>query len=512
MEHETISKRYDSLYDLLTDNVGEGNLQEFIIPIGVEDSGNIVYQDISQISHILVSGTTGSGKTSFIQSVISSIMFTAPTNMAKLLIYDSKGIDYMVFKEAPELLIPIINDHKKVLGALNWLVGESNKRIDTQTKNLDEFNDMPHIFVILDDYSQIITDESRSYLESLLKVGRISKIHCILSTSTPVSNIVSTEIKANVPCRIAFHTTQKSVSRMIIDENGAELLQIPGEMIFKGQNISLKCKSLFIEDREVKLIIDGTKKLMGISLEEKEKRVEDLATNIERMSSCESLTPDEIDNEADELLPKAIEIAISIGQISTAMIQRKLKLGYSRAGRIIDQMEARGIISGADGSKPRNVCLDRANEFLNNSLVQGNIPADNKGYDIERTNIEVVNLRPFPKIESYGESVEIQDNLIIVKKITGRQGAYVRTVQYTFNSQRLIGLVYSKPKLIAKGSLKFIISPNNWNINDSINGKQFHSDLPQTELELFVSKSNSAQFEMLVRQLATDCAIKVIFK
>ena len=175
MEHETISKQKGSLYDLLTDNMGEGTFQEFIIPIGVEDSGNIVYQDISQISHILVSGTTGSGKTSFVQSVISSIMFTAPTNMAKLLIYDSKGIDYMVFKEAPELIIPIINDHKKVIGALNWLISESNRRIALQTENLDEFNNTPHIFVIFDDYSQIITDESRSYLEMLLKVGRISK-------------------------------------------------------------------------------------------------------------------------------------------------------------------------------------------------------------------------------------------------------------------------------------------------------------------------------------------------
>ena len=476
-----------TLYELLNSDKGKENCQNFVVPIGEENS-KAVYQDLSKTSHMLISGTTGSGKTTFIQSVLSSLMLTVPVDMAKFIIYDSKHIDYMFFKDAPQLLLPIINDSQKAEGAISWLGCEANNRLSLRTESIDKFNALPHIFMILDDYSEVAAyDENYECLVSLLKIGRSVNIHCILSTSTPTSKVVSTEIKANVPCRIAFHTTQKSVSRMILDENGAEMLQIPGEMIFKGLNQNVQCTGYFVTDDEVKTITQELSKKTNCTIAS----IGNMAASVFGADTSENT----LDGDEDALLAEAIELAEELGMISASMIQRRLKIGYARAGMIIDQMEAKGIISGSDGSKPREVLISKEKiaECNSNKISQA----------------DVVNLRPFPKIESFGESIEIKDNLIYVKKITKRQGPYVHTAEYTFNSQRLTGLIYSKPKLFSKGFITFVLKPNSWNINDTRINNQYESNLPQTELTLCISKSNADLFRRIAEQVAEDCSIDV---
>ena len=495
MEQEKMLNNYLStefeqtgtLYELLNSDEGKENCQNFVIPIGEENS-KAVYQDLSKTSHMLISGTTGSGKTTFIQSVLSSIMLTVPVDMAKFIIYDSKHIDYMFFKDAPQLLLPIINDSQKAVGAISWLVSEANKRLTLRTESIEKFNALPQIFLILDDYSEVaVYDADYESLVSLLKIGRAANIHCVLSTSTPTSQVVSTEIKANVPCRIAFHTTQKSVSRMILDENGAEMLQIPGEMIFKGQNQNVQCTSYFVTDDEVKTITQELSKKTNCTMAS----IGNMAASVFGTDTSANV----LEEDEDSLLAEAIELAKELGQISTAMIQRRLKIGYARAGMIIDQMEAKGIISGPDGASPREVLISKAKTTECNSN--------------EISQADIAKLRPFPKVESFGESIEIKDNLIYVKKITKRQGPYVHTAEYTFNSQRLISLIYSKPKLFSKGFITFTLKPNSWNINDTRINNHYESNLPQTELTLCISKNSADLFRRIAEQVAADCSIDV---
>lgn len=473
-----------TLYELLNSDEGKEKCQNYNVPIGKEENGSVFYQDLSKISHILVSGTTGSGKTAFIQSVLSSLMLTVPTDMVKFIIYDSKLIDYMYFKESPQLLVPIIYDGKKAMGAINWLLSEANNRIELLTESVDKFNNLPHIYLVLDDYSEIAQfDAEYNCLVKLLKIGRSVNIHCILSTSTPTANVVSTEIKANVPCRIAFHTTQKSVSRMILDENGAEMLQIPGEMIFKGQNQNIKCTSYFVTDDEIKSIIQESAKKVNYTITS----IGNMAASVFSNDGSDRLLQD--NDSEDDLLNEAIKLANELGSISTAMIQRKLRIGYARAGKIIGQMESKGIISGYDGANPRKVLISKTES--------------NENQD------DVVKLRPFPKIESFGESIEIKDNLIYVKKIIKRDGPYIHTAEYSFNDQRLIEIRYSRPKLFSKGSIAFILKPNSWNIHDERLDKEYKSDLPKTELMLTISKDNADLFKHIAEQIATDCSVEI---
>lgn len=518
-------KEIGTLFQIFKNEESAGKIGNFVVPIGKNERDGIVYRDLSQISHILISGTTGSGKTAFIQSLMISLMLSMPTENVKFIIYDSKQIDYMFFQGIPQLIIPILTDSKKTMGAINWALSEANNRIKLFAENAKYINEAPHIFIILDDYSALASCDDIECLVNLLKIGRRANIHCILSTSTPTSNVISTEIKANVPCRIAFHTTQKSVSRMILDENGAELLQIPGEMIFKGQNQNVKCSSFFITDDEIKQIVDNSENVNDISVHkfgEQAKAIFGNKSNSENTgydaSIMEYIMKKELnvfsgndEDDADELLPQAIDLALELGQISTSMIQRKLRIGYSRAGKIIDQMETMGIISGANGSEPREVLVTK-DEHRNMICSSDTDFKNDENVKSQNIKEDVAELRPFPRIESCGESIEIKDNLIYVKKVTKRQGPYIHTAEYTFDNRRLCGIVYTKPKLFSKGSFTFILKSNSWNVNDQRIDEKYEADLPKTELSLTITKNNADIFEHLAKQIADDCSIEVSYR
>lgn len=309
---------------------------------------------------------------------------------------------------------------------------------------------------------------------------------------------------------------------MIIDENGAELLQIPGEMIFKGQNQKIKCTGFYVTDDEIKKIARDSDEAKEASLQDLGEQVKAIFGNTplsHKKDYSETLmehimNPNMTEQKTDEddmnlLLSQAVDIACELGQISASMLQRRLKVGYSLAGRIIDQMEARGLISEANGSKPREVLITKDNLKSN----PFNEYQKNKENSAEQDNEEnVALLRPFPNIESCGESVEIKDNLIYVKKVTKRQGPYIHTAEYTFDNRRLCGIVYTKPKFFSKGSFTFILKPNSWNVTDQRIDKTYESDLPKTELSLAITKNNAVLFENLAKQLAKDCSIEVIYE
>ena len=352
------------------------------IALGKDIGGNVVIGDIAKYPHVLIAGSTGSGKSVCINTIITSILYKARPDEVKLIMVDPKVVELGVYNGIPHLLIPVVTDPKKAAGALNWAVGEMMRRYglfaETATRNLKGYNEhieaeggekLPQIVIIIDelaDLMMVAAKEVEDYICRLAQLARAAGIHLIIATQRPSVDVITGLIKANVPSRIAFAVSSGVDSRTILDKVGAEKLLGKGDMLYHPTGLpnAQRVQGAFVSDDEIESIIGFIK-----ANSEETHYAADLEEHIERLSTGENGVTDEDDGEdADELLPQAIEIAAELGQISTAMIQRKMKVGYARAGRIIDQMETRGLISGANGSKPREVYLNRIRALMDNDM------------------------------------------------------------------------------------------------------------------------------------------------
>ena len=342
--------------------------------LGKDIGGNVVVGDIAKMPHVLIAGSTGSGKSVCINTIITSILYKAKPEEVKLIMVDPKVVELGVYNGIPHLLIPVVTDPKRAAGALNWAVSEMMKRYalfaDSHTRNLDGYNKLqkkngdqtlPKIVIIIDELADLMMVAAKEVEDAICRLAQLARaagIHLIVATQRPSVDVITGLIKANVPSRIAFAVSSQVDSRTILDKGGAEKLLGKGDMLYhpSGMNAPLRVQGAFISDGEIEKVIDFVKEHS-----EETHYSEDLADHIERMSTGENGVTDdkEEDQDGDALLPEAISLAVELGQISTAMIQRRLKVGYARAGRIIDQMEQRGIISGANGSKPREVFANR---------------------------------------------------------------------------------------------------------------------------------------------------------
>ena len=342
---------------------------------GKDIGGNVVVGDIAKMPHVLIAGATGSGKSVCINTIITSILYKAKPDEVKLIMVDPKVVELGVYNGIPHLLIPVVTDPKRAAGALNWAVQEMMKRYDmfaaTHVRNLEGYNKhcektgdekMPKIVIIIDELADLMMVAAKEVEDSICRLAQLARaagIHLIVATQRPSVDVITGLIKANVPSRIAFAVSSQVDSRTILDRGGAEKLLGKGDMLYypSGMNTPLRVQGAFVSDGEIEKIVDYIKENSEVT-----HYSEDLADHLERCETGENgVTDDERENDADALLPDAIKLACELGQISTAMIQRRLKVGYSRAGRIIDQMEARGIISGANGSKPREVYANMVN-------------------------------------------------------------------------------------------------------------------------------------------------------
>ena len=316
---------------------------------------------------------TGSGKSVCLNTIIVSILYKARPDEVKLIMIDPKVVELGMYNGIPHLLIPVVTDPKKAAGALNWAVGEMMRRYalfaETGTRNISGYNEhiekedgekMPQIVIIIDelaDLMMVAAKEVEDYICRLAQLARAAGIHLIIATQRPSVDVITGLIKANIPSRIALSVSSGTDSRTILDRNGAEKLLGKGDMLYHptGMPNPVRVQGAYVSDEEIESIVEYLKEHT-----EETSFAKDLEEHIERMATGENGVTDEDESEdADELLPQAIEIAAELGQISTAMIQRKMKVGYARAGRIIDQMETRGLISGPNGSKPRDVYLNR---------------------------------------------------------------------------------------------------------------------------------------------------------
>jgi len=367
-----------SVRELVENNEFKMAKSKLTVALGKDIGGNVVMGDIAKFPHVLIAGSTGSGKSVCINTIITSILFKAKPDEVKLIMIDPKVVELGVYNGIPHLLIPVVTDPKKAAGALNWAVGEMMRRYalfaETGTRNLAGYNEhikkengeaLPQIVIIIDelaDLMMVAAKEVEDYICRLAQLARAAGIHLIIATQRPSVDVITGLIKANVPSRIAFAVSSGVDSRTILDKVGAEKLLGKGDMLYHPTGLpnAIRVQGAFVSDKEIESIIDFIK-----ANSEETNYAHDLEEHIERMATGENgVTDNDESEDADELLPQAIELAAELGQISTAMIQRKMKVGYARAGRIIDQMETRGLISGPNGAKPRDVYLNRIHGLM----------------------------------------------------------------------------------------------------------------------------------------------------
>ena len=383
-EKETVPLR-----DVIESDEFENNKSKLTVALGKDVAGNIVLADIAKMPHVLIAGSTGSGKSVCINTIITSFIFNAKPSEVKLVMVDPKVVELSVYNGIPHLLIPVVTDPRKAAGALAWAVQEMDHRYNVfaekGVRDLKRYNavvehdenstgKLPQIVIIIDELADLMMVAAKEVEESICRLAqkaRAAGMHLVIATQRPSVDVITGLIKANVPSRIAFAVSSQIDSRTILDQVGAEKLLGKGDMLFYpvGASKPVRVQGAFVSDGEVEKIVDFVKS-NGVATYN-----EDILEEIEKSNKSEGqVEKDAEEDDTDPLLMEAIDTCVELGQASTSFIQRRFKVGYARAGRIIDQMEARGIISGYEGSKPRQVLitLERLNE-----LKMAKPPAEN---------------------------------------------------------------------------------------------------------------------------------------
>lgn len=343
------------------------NTKELPFVLGKSISGTPKVSAIEKMPHLLVSGATGSGKSVCINTIIMSILYKHSPDEVKLLLIDPKIVELSIYNGIPHLIMPVITDPKKASSSLFWAIREMERRYKLFEENhvrdissyrrlseLDEnIEKLPYIVIIIDELSDLMmtaAGEVEDYITRLAQKSRACGIHLIIATQRPTVDVITGTIKANIPSRIAFAVTSQIDSRTILDMSGAETLLGKGDMLFSPSDAMkpMRIQGAFVSDSEVLRVVNYIKETRE---EEYDKKA---------METVEEKTKVIENDDEDELINDAIEIIINENTASVSLIQRKLKVGYARAGRIIDQLEARGVIGGYEGSKPRKVLVDHS--------------------------------------------------------------------------------------------------------------------------------------------------------
>ena len=338
--------------------------------LGKDAAGDVIVTDIAKMPHVLIAGSTGSGKSVCINTLITSIIYKAKPSEVKLVMIDPKVVELSVYNGIPHLLIPVVTDAKKAAGALMWAVQEMVHRYslfaekgvrDIKGYNKILENDgekLPHIIIIIDELADLMMVAAKDVEDAICRLAQMARaagMHLVIATQRPSVDVITGLIKANVPSRIAFAVSSGVDSRTILDMYGAEKLLGKGDMLFSpvGSSKPQRIQGAFVSDEEVEKIVDFLK------AGGEAKYNSDIIESIEKNNSTDKELDESTDDDADEFLNDAIEMVVETGQASTSYIQRKFKVGYARAGRIMDQMEARGIVSAPEGSKPRKVLMTK---------------------------------------------------------------------------------------------------------------------------------------------------------
>ena len=340
--------------------------------LGKDVAGETVVTDIAKMPHTLIAGATGSGKSVCINTLITSIIYKAKPSEVKLLMIDPKVVELSIYNGIPHLLIPVVTDPKKAAGALAWAVQEMVKRYslfaEKKVRDMKGYNELaekegnqklPQIVIIIDELADLMMVAAKDVEDAICRLAQMARaagMHLVIATQRPSVDVITGIIKANIPSRIAFAVSSQVDSRTILDGAGAEKLLGKGDMLFypSGAPKPIRIQGAFISDGEVENVVKFLKKDGETQYDEN--IIETIESN---GNPDKEAVADDDEDDTDPLLDEAIELVVETGQASTSFIQRRFKVGYARAGRIIDQMEQRGIISGYQGSKPREVLMSK---------------------------------------------------------------------------------------------------------------------------------------------------------
>lgn len=351
--------------------------------VGKDITGSAIIGDIAKMPHMLIAGTTGSGKSVCINTLLISLLYKSTPEEVRLIMIDPKMIELAAYNGIPHLLIPVVTDPHKAAGALNWAVGEMMKRyklfsehgakdlpsynaIMRQKKNSEEegeWNTLPQVVIVIDELADLMMVAAKDVEEAICRIAQMARaagMHLVIATQRPSADVITGIMKANIPSRIAFAVASQIESRIILDQTGAEKLIGKGDMLFNplGASKPTRVQGCFLSTPEVEKVIEFVKKSGEADYSE------EVIEHIEKVASGKSAGSNGINTsnaaaDEDELLPQAIQLVVDSGQASVSMLQRRLKLGYARAARLVDQMEDRGIVGPFEGSKPREVRISK---------------------------------------------------------------------------------------------------------------------------------------------------------
>jgi DNA segregation ATPase FtsK/SpoIIIE, S-DNA-T family len=338
--------------------------------LGKGIDGNPVWTDIAKMPHVLVAGTTGSGKSGCVNAILSSILMQASPNEVRLVLVDPKQVELNHYENVPHLLTPVVTSPRLAANVLSNLITEMESRYgimsEARARNLDELNKvrrkkgespLPHILCVIDELADLMMVAPAEVEDSIIRLAQKSRatgIHLVLATQRPSTDIITGTIKVNIPSRIAFAVSSQTDSRVILDQGGAETLLGQGDMLFRGAGTSKlsRVQGAFVTEDEIA-------RITGHWAKQGEPEFEDELLETPQ-EAAEEGRDDDFDPDSDDLLDEAIRLVVQTETASVSMIQRRLRVGYTRAGRLIDMLERRGVISGYEGSKPRQVLITQA--------------------------------------------------------------------------------------------------------------------------------------------------------
>ena len=358
-----------------------GSKSKTSFAVGKDISGQAIVGDIGKLPHLLIAGTTGSGKSVCTNTIITSLLYKATPEEVRLIMVDPKMVELGIYNGIPHLLIPVVTDPKKAAGALQWAVTEMMKRYRTFSevgvRKLEEYNayaertegvdKMPAVVVLIDELADLMLVAAKEVEESICRVaqmGRAAGMHLVIATQRPSADVITGLMKANIPSRIAFAVASAMESRIILDTQGAEKLVGRGDMLFAplGSGKPQRVQGCFISDPEVAAVVNFVKQNSG-AVQYDDAVMEEIEHNAaEKDKGSKGVggsAPEDVGSDYDELIDAAAEVVVETGQASVSMLQRRLKLGYARAARLVDQLEEKGIVGPFEGSKPRQLLVTK---------------------------------------------------------------------------------------------------------------------------------------------------------
>ena len=371
VEVPNLSPKLVTLGDIFGDMPGQAS--PLSVWLGKDISGNAVWTDLARMPHLLIAGTTGSGKSGCINTLLTSILLRSTPDEVRMILIDPKRIELNYYESIPHLLTPVVSNPKEASAVLQNVVAEMERRYERlsiiRARNLPEANrafkargeePLPYLLVVIDELADLMMVSPQAVEDAIIRLAQKSRavgIHLVLATQRPSVDVITGMIKANVPSRIAFAVSSQTDSRVILDTSGAESLLGQGDMLFKplGTSRMQRVQGAYVAEEEVAMIVEQCRRQRGQVLDES--LLEAPESYADEMSDGGD---GDFDPDEDPLLDKAIEIVVQTQTASVSLIQRRLRVGYTRAGRLIDMLERRGIISGYEGSKPRRVLVEES--------------------------------------------------------------------------------------------------------------------------------------------------------